>query len=231
MNLGAMRTSLRTRIGSPSVADVPDANLNGHINDAYQEIFNKYKFKRRRARARFTTVIGADKYDLSTLTDIVYKVWDRTNGKELTFVGTNVLSERDYDASPNALVQNARPEQYAHVETYLQILPPPDGLYVIELVYRVLFTTLVNDSDLPIIPANWHRGIVILAAHHHFDDEGGDVAKATYHGGAFDKWVADQPVEEHEETEAIDTGVEVPTLGQQLAPNRKPDGVWWDILP
>ncbi len=230
MNLGQIRTALRTRIGNPSTADVSDASLNGHINDAYQEIFNKYKFKRRRARGKFTTTIGADKYLVSTFTDVIFKAWDRTNGRELEKVGTNILSEQDYDASPNALVQNARPQKWAYTETYFQLLPPPDGAYVIEIVYKVIFTALANDNDVPIIPINWHRGIVILASYMYYDDEAGDTVKATYHSQRFKDWVSDQPVEEHEETEAIDSGVEVPSLAARVS-MRRPDGVFWDILP
>jgi hypothetical protein len=89
----------------------------------------------------------------------------------------------------------------------------------------------VNQTDVPVIPVYWHRGIVILAAHLYFDDEGNDVAKARYHKSAFKDWVADQPVEEHEETEAIDSGVEVPTLGIGFQRTRQPDGVAWDALP
>src|SRR6266849_6864187 len=106
MMLSEIRTAVRTRIGNPSTSDVTDVSLNGHINDAYQEIFNKYKFKRRRGRARFSTIIGAGKYDTSTLTNVIYKAWDRTNGRELTKIGTNVLAEKDYDNSASLSVQN-----------------------------------------------------------------------------------------------------------------------------
>jgi hypothetical protein len=231
VNLAQLRLKVRPRIGNPSVTDVPDSTLTGVVNDAYQEVFNKYKFKLRRRRGKFNTVIGSDKYDISGLTNVVYKVWDRTNGRELEFVGTNVLAERDYDAVPNNLVQNGRPEKWAHQETYLQILPPPDGVYSIEMVYKVIFTPLINDTDIPVIPDTWHRGLAILAAALYYGDIASDPVKEKFHRDAFTTWVADQPVEEHEETEAIDSGVEIPTLATPLILQRKPDGVWWDILP
>src|SRR5256885_608867 len=157
MNLDQMRTLLRTRIGNPSITDVPSTpNLDSHINDACQEVLNKYKFKKRRARARFTTQIGIDKYNVRQTTDVIYKVWDRTNGKELERVGKSVLSERDYDSSPNNLVQNGKPSQWTYMEAYLQLLPPPDGAYNIEFVYKVLYTPLVNSGDVPVVPTPWH---------------------------------------------------------------------------
>lgn len=232
MQLSELRTRTRTRIGSPTQTDVPDTpNLDQHINDAYQEILNKYKFKNRRKRGRFPTTIGAQRYDVSGLTDIIYKVWDRTNGRELERIGKTALSQQDYDASPNALVQNGKPAKWAYIETYLQILPPSDGVYVLEFVYKVRFVPLAGTVDVPVIPANWHRGIVILAAAMYYEDEGGDPAKAVFNHNAFKDWVSDQPVEEHEETESIDSGVEIPTLGGDMGKNRRPDGVWWDAQP
>lgn len=230
MNLSEFRSRLRIRIGNPSTTDVPDTpNLDQHINDAGQEIFDKYKFKRRRARAQFTTVVGQDKYSVSQLTDVIFKAWDRTNGRELTYVGTNVLAEQDYNASPNNLIQNGKPDKWTYIESYFQVLPPPDGAYCIEFVYKVIYSALTQTSDVPVIPLSWHRGMVILASALYYEDEAQDKAKATYHHDAFDKWVADKPVEEHEQTEAVDSAVEIPTLSPDFATLRKPDGIFWDI--
>lgn len=231
MELSELRSRLRARVGNPSQTDIPDTpNLDQYINDAYQEIFNKYKSRRRRARARFTTTIGQDKYNLAGTTDVVYKVWDRTNGLELEYIGISKLSEKDYDASPNNLVQNAKPLQWTVMETYLQLLPPPDGAYVIEFVYKVIFSSLVQPTDIPVVPEYWHRGIVMLASAIYYEDAAGDQEKAAFHRGLFKDWVSDLPLEAHEQTEAIDSGVEVPTLGFNARADRKPDGIWWDIL-
>ncbi len=128
-------------------------------------------------------------------------------------------------------MQNARPEKWAHIETYVQLLPPPDGAYVIEFVYKVAFPPLINATDAPIIPESWHRGIYVLAASLYYGDEGGDPVKEKYHHDVFEEWVSNQPVEEHEETEGIDSGVEVPTLRQSVSGQRTPDGAAWDSLP
>jgi hypothetical protein len=227
MFLIELTTFVRKRIGNPSVTDVSDGNIIGHINSAYQEIFNKYKFKRRRTRHRFTTVVGKDKIDLSAITDVVYKVWDRTNGRELVRVGTNTLATQDYDTAGTI---PGKPVKWDYFETYLQLLPVPDGAYVIEFVHKIQFTPL-QGNDIPLIPTYWHRGIGILAAHMYYDDEAGDAAKAMYHLQKFKDWVSDQPVEEHEEMEANDSAVEVPSLAAQMSSSRRPDGVAWDALP
>lgn len=231
MQLSELRTRLRVRIGNPSTTDVPDTpNLDRHINDALQEISNKYKFKRRRARAKFVTAANSDKYDVAGLTDVIFKVWDRTNGKLLENIGITKIAQQDFDATPNALVKPGKPDKWTHIETYIQLFPPPDGIYTIEFVYKVRFASLANAGDSPNIPPPWHRGIPILAAALYYDDEAGDPTKATYHQNAFKNWVADMPVEEHEATEAIDSGVELPSLGASER-MRFPDGVWWDSIP
>lgn len=233
MQLSDLRTRLRARIGNPSTTDVPDTpNLDQHLNDAYQEILDKYKFRSRRARARFTTVVGNDKYLTQGLTDVIYKMWDRTNGVQLEYIGKTKLSEQDYDIVPNALVQNGRPAKWTYIESYIQLLPPPDGVYDIEFVYKIVYTPLAAATDIPNIPVTWHRGIYILASKIYYEDEGNDVTKAAFHSNAFKDWAIDKPVEEHEQTEAIDSGVEVPTLRHGMfSTTRTPDGVWWDRTP
>jgi hypothetical protein len=211
MNLGELRAIVRRRIGNPSAADVPDSVLNGHINDAAEEIQDKYSFVRLRKRARFTTTAGTDKYLISPLTEIIYKVWDRTNKLELVKVGANYVASREFDGLPNA-----KPRFYARFEDYVQLLGDgggaPDGAYDIEMLYRAKFATMTDDTHEPEVPEPWHKGISLLAAYNYYDADGKDAAKAQAQWLAWRNWVADKPVEAHEETEAIDSGVELPGL-------------------
>lgn len=229
MNLGQLEVALRVKIGGPSITDVPNTDLDGHINSAYQEIFDKYKFRRRRANALFTTAIGTDKYEVDTLTDVIYKAWDRTNGRPLTYIGKTKQSQRDFDMTPYPLVQSGKPKAWTYTEQYFQLFPPPDGLYDIEFLYKVIFSPLVLGTDVPIIPTSWHRGIYVLAAAIYYEDEGDDPEKAVYNRTQFKVWASDKPVEEHEQTEAIDSGVQIPTLtrfGHQTY--RRPRGAGFD---
>jgi hypothetical protein len=221
MTLSELREKLRSRIGNP---DLLNSDLDAHLNSALLEIWNKYKFQSRKARAHFQTASGKDKYSVSSITDVIYTVWDRTNKMRLERIAKTGLAERDY-----AGVQSGKPQFWAHIEGYLQLLPVPDGIYTIEFVYKPRCPVLVKDLDVPAIPPTWHRGIYILASAIYYEDQAGDPMRAAYHRRSFQEWVADQPVEEHEETEAIDSGVEIPTLSTQST--RRPDGVWWDALP
>jgi len=205
---------VRRRIGNPTTIDVPDATITGHINDAYEEIRDKFKHTRGRKREQFTTTINIGRYKISDVTETLYKAWDRTNDRELERVGINVLAEQDFD---DALT--GKPTKIARFEDYVQLLPVPNGAYVIELYLKEIFTPLVGANDVPDLPQAWHRGICMLAAFGYYDTDGKDAAKASYQMSVYKNWLTDKPVEAHEETESIDSGVEIPSLGRAEAKN------------
>lgn len=221
MTLAQLRTKLRSRIGNPSTADVSDAKLTELLNDALEELRDKYRFLRGRGRAKFTTTLGVDKYRISAITDTLLRVWDRTNKRRLNKIGPTQVATKDF-ASP----VNGKPMEYARFEDYLQLFPPPDSAYVIELFYRAKGTTLVADGDIPDIPATWHKGITILGAFNYYDGEAKDLPKAVYENNALKNWVADKPSEADEEAATTDAGVELPTFGsvasQRLDFDRSP---------
>lgn len=202
---------VRRRIGNPTTTDVVDSVITGHINDAYEEVRDKFKHTRGRKREQFTTTINVGRYKISDVTETLYKAWDRTNKLELERVGINVLTEEDFDGT---LI--GKPTKIARFEDYVQLLPVPDGAYVIELYLKEIFTPLVGVNDVPDIPQAWHRGVCILAAFNYYDVDGGDAAKATYQMQVFKNWLEDKPVEAHDETEGIDSGVEIPSLGRAI---------------
>lgn len=223
MILPELRDRLRRRIGNPSVTDVPDSDLDTHINGAYQFIWNRYRFRARRGLGKLQTVAGSPRYSISPVTDIIYQVWDRTNGRRLVRIGTRGMAERDYVAAVAG-----RPEAWNYVETYLHLFPTPDGVYEIEFEFKRRFEPLRN-VDAPVIPEPWHQGIVVLAAAMYYEDQAIDPMKAQYHRNLWKDFVSDMPVELHEETESVDSAVSIPTLGSTKV--RTPDGIWWDIEP
>ena len=202
---------VRRRIGNPTTTDVADAVITGHINDAYEEIRDKFKHTRGRKREQFTTTVSVGRYKISDVTEVVYKAWDRTNDRELTYVGINTLTEEDFD---DALI--GKPLKFARFEDFVQLLPVPDGAYVIELYLKEFFTAMVGVNDVPDLPSAWHRGVCILASFNYYDVDGGDAVKSAYHMQVYKNWLSDKPVEAHEETEGIDSGVELPSLGRAI---------------
>lgn len=207
MNLLQMRTLLRRRIGNPTLTAVPDTNLNDHLNNSVTELQDRYKFTQGRGRAKFNTTIGVDKYHVNTLTYTVLKVWDRTNKVRIFKKGPSFVASEDFDGTTQG-----KPEWYARFDTYIQLIPIPDGVYSIEFWYRRIVAAMASDSDVAALPVAWHRGVVIYATYMYYADEGKDMQKATFALNEFSAWVKDKPVEVHEETEDMDQGVEIPTL-------------------
>jgi hypothetical protein len=155
MDLLAMRNRLRTRIGSPTTTDVANSVLDEHLNDAYKEICDRYRFRRTRKQCYFPTVAGTDKYTNPTDALSVISVRDRTTpGK---------LKKRDITwADAQGTKGSGVPEYYVLYSNYIELWPNPDGVYNIQLTYKYAPDSLVSDSDTPVIPSAWHEGIHIL---------------------------------------------------------------------
>ncbi len=207
MDLLAIRTRLRPRIGNPSVADVADSLLTQHINDALEEIVDRFKFKALWVRCEFTTVIGTDRYLISGSTDQVADVWDRTNGVELSgIVPTGLAMVDDVD------VENGKPEKFLVFDGYIRLLPPPDGAYVISFHNKKRVTVLTQDTDVPEIPQTWHRAVLLLSAYYYYSDTGKNMAKGVAAYNEYSAWIRGKPVEADEERKYAATGVRFPGL-------------------
>lgn len=204
-----MRDKLRRQIGNPTTTAVSDGQLVEHLNDAYREIANKYRFHRLRKLCTFDTEIGTSRYGLPTDCSVVLRVRDTTNEVKLEKFGDRRMADR-----ADATMQ-AKPKSYARYRDFVELDPIPDGVYTIELFYKSAITELVADGDVPVIPDSWHEGIVKLARFKYFEDQV-DLPKAKAAYDLFGAWIQDQPVEVDEEKLDMDSGVSVPTLEQSL---------------
>jgi len=212
MNHLQLKTLLRKRIGSPSLTDVPDANLTEHLNNSVVELMDRYRTPKARDRAKFSTTAGADKYHVDSVADAVLKVWDRTNNRRLEKVGVRTVADTEWDGLAAQI--RGKPEKYARFQGYIQLIPIPDGVYVIEFYYHAIPVALVNDGDVPQMPPAWHRGIAIYASYLYYADENKDRAKASSDYNEFSTWASTKRDEIAEEAVDIDSGVELPTLSQ-----------------
>lgn len=204
MDLLTMRTRLRKRVGNPTTTDVPDVDLNEAINSAYSDVAVRYKFHKVRRLCTFNTVIGQAKYGLPVDCFAVLRVRDNTNKKNLTKAG-----DREYASRTNTT--NGKPGKYIRYRDWITVEPPPDGVFEFELFYKSKPVDLVADADQPVLPTAWHEGIIRLARYYHFDTVG-DLPKAAVALQVFNFWTETMPLEFDDEAEAIDSGVEIPTL-------------------
>lgn len=206
-----MADDLRQMIGNPTSTSITDATLFDLLNKAAQKLSDEFRFKGAKKRVTFPTVIGTNQYTLPTDIFAVRQVWDRTNGKKLNKRGVNWLA-RNSQALVSSPITNGKPTDYVSFGTYVQLVPPPDGVYTIELYYTIQMPTLVNPTDVSLLPPNWHDGVVLKARWYYWDRVKPDYTKAAYALNVFKDWVRDQPTDVEAETYDIDSAVEVPTL-------------------
>lgn len=207
MNLLEIRTSLRSRVGNPSTTDVPDATLDDIANRAYVQITDRYKFFKNRKLCYFTTVAGQQKYELPTSSLVVLSVADLTNKIELDMKDDTWGNNNQWDGTTTG-----RPTDYVRYRGWMQLYPVPNGSYNIQVYYKYSVDKLVIDGDTPVIPLEWHEGIVLLGRYIYWDDKG-DIPKAQYAMNAYkEMWLADKPDEMDDELMATNKlGVIVPT--------------------
>lgn len=205
MNLSELRVKLRSRIGDPTVIDVPDSELDMHINSAYVEIADTYRFHTVRKLCKFSTVVGTARYGIPDDCLVVMEVRDLTNEKKLEKYGGRRVFEQ------TSVTTNGFPFAYARFRNWVELVPPPDGVYEIEMHYKADVVELAGDTATPTIPKPWHEGILRLAKYYYYEDQG-DVPKSVAAYNAYDVWVSRKPVEVDEEKRDFDSGVSIPTL-------------------
>lgn len=206
MQLSDMRTKLRKRIGNPSTTDVADTTLNEHLNTAYGEIANEFRFRKVRKLCTFDTVADQAEYGLPSDCLAVLRVRDTTNELRLEKLDDRRFAElTDTD-------ETGEPTGYVRFRDWITLVPTPDDAYTIQLHYKADVTDLSADADEPVLPSVWHRGIVMLAAFYYYDEEG-DVPKAQSAYNVYELWASKKPVEVDEEKTDFDSGVTIPSLG------------------
>lgn len=208
--LAALRAALRKRVGNPTATDVPDADLTAVLNSAYSDLSLRYKFHKVRKICTFDTVVDQARYGIPTDCFAVLRVRDNTNNRKLEKVGDRNYSERTDDTS-------GKPLKYLRQRDWVTLMPPPDGVYQIELFYKAKPADLAADVDVPVLPDGWSEGLIRLARFYYFDSIG-DLPKARLSQAMYDSWVAVTPLEFDDEAEVIDSGVELPTLGTSQDP-------------
>lgn len=214
MDLNTARLTLRTKVGSPTEDEVSNETLTRILNAAYREIGSKYPFHETRCIKSFDTVAGTPRYTVPTDIAVLWRVWDSTNNKKLIKRGVRFL------ATVPAGQENDKPRSYVRAKDWIQLIPPPDAAYTINIYYLTEVQDLVADTDEFAIPLPWHDGIILRARHLYYDERG-DIGKAIYCKNEWKDWLSDKPSEiDMEKDDLEDAGVIIPTLGGEH-PNRR----------
>lgn len=154
MNLLALRTEVRNH-GFTGTALFPDSRINQYLNDAQGKVCRRVDFYIAEAVRDFNTVAGTATYIQPT--DFARdRSLHRTDVPgELAQVGLRTI-----DRSP---IANGAPRYYAIDASNLHLYPTPNNVFPLELRYWKLPAQLVGDTDVPAIPADYHRMLVYWA--------------------------------------------------------------------
>lgn len=209
MELSTMRTRLRRRIGNPSVTDVPDSTLTEVINIGYREIADRFRFHDVRVRFEFPTVASTRNYELPAGLLSIIRLRDVDNQRRIIKMDDARAAELlDTDTE-------GQPLHYIRYENTIDLHPTPDDVYDLELYYKGNIVDLVDAADEPVLPEPWHEGILRLAKHYYYIDQG-DAQKSTLAYNEYELWLRTKPVEVDEEKTDFDSGVSVPTLSDRV---------------
>ena len=207
--LSELRDDLRTKLGSPNIADVPEIALTRIINEAYREIGTKFPFHETRCISSMSTVIGQQRYNLPTDAAVVRKVWNATTGRALRKSGISTIAGLRGTANGGPYAGSAT--RYIRAGRYIELVPTPNAVETIYIYYHTHVASLVEDTDRPVLPESWHPGIIQLARYKWWDERG-DMAKATYAYQAYKLWLSDKPSEIDQEKVDMDEAVQLPEL-------------------
>lgn len=208
MNLLTLRTRLRRAIGAPSEAQVSDTTIDEHLNDAYIEMCDEFKFRNMRTINTFTTLANIDKYQLASTVTTILRLWDETNQRP---VGRWDMT--DFARQGGQLQDfTGPPIKYIRDRDFIQLVPIPDAVYSLTYYAKSTPTALAADDDIPDIPEPWHKALIKLARHIYWDDVG-DVAKAQYCYNNYRLWLQHKPDEYADELSSeIEDGGPVPAM-------------------
>lgn len=152
MNLIQLRTEVLNHGFDPNVFS---SRINQYINDALNLVCRRVDYYVDEVAYDFTTTANTSTYPLPANWARMRSLRDTNRQAELWAV---LL--RDIDRSD---VTTGQPVFYAMNGAGVQLFPIPDGAYSLELRYWTMPPALVNDTDVPTVPADWHHMLWVYA--------------------------------------------------------------------
>lgn len=157
MNLAQMRTAVLSRVGVPASDSFFTAQvLNDYINEAVTAFCAEDFWPWMEGTESLTTVAGT-----ATVTP-ADSTWHLT--KALYISGFEPLLLSNLQDVDYVTVQG-QPVAYVVFQDKIVLSPTPDGVYTVTHQYYKQEPLLVNDTDTPLCPAEFHWAIVAYAAH------------------------------------------------------------------
>ena len=108
------------------------------------------------ATSQFSTTSSINLYALPTNFARMRSVFDTTRNVEMQYADI-----REMDRSPSTTT--GPPAFYAFIGPGLQLYPTPDAVYPLELRYWQMPAQLIQDTDVPSIPTDYHSMLWVYA--------------------------------------------------------------------
>jgi hypothetical protein len=131
------------------------SRINMYINDGYLNLVRRVDYYVDENTQDYPTVQGTAMYPLPTDFARVRSVRRTDLGEEMTAVGLRTI-DRSFTTA-------GAPVFYAMDGANIHLFPVPDQAYPLELRYWKLPALLVNDTDVPTIPADYHSLLIFWA--------------------------------------------------------------------
>lgn len=130
----------------------PPSRLNQFINEAYGLVCRRVGFYVNEATQAFSTVVGTATYAWPTDLGHMRSLFDTSRNVDLKAV---VIDDID-----RSTPSNGAPLYYAMSAANVLLYPTPDAVYPLEYRYYKQPAALVNDTDTPTLPSDYHSLLV-----------------------------------------------------------------------
>lgn len=193
---------LRTEVVAHQVNETNVARINMLINNALRELSRKVDFYQEETAYPFTTTAGMASYSWPTDLGKARFIADTSIRRTLQAVRMRQIDQ--------AVAQSGRPYAYAVDGPGIVLWPTPDSTYSLNLRYFKLPDLLVNDTDVPALPDDYHQILTYYALSRAYEAED-DLEMASYYAQQWEKSLA-----------AMKVDVKFPTTDGP----RRVDGMW-----
>lgn len=136
-------------------SSVYGTRITQYINDAQNLVARRIDYHVDENVYDFSTAAGTSTYAWPADMARIRSLRDTSRQIEMQEVGLRMIDRSS--------LSNGAPAFYAFSGQNLVLYPTPDNVYPMELRYWVMPPALVNDSDVPTLPSDWHHILWVYA--------------------------------------------------------------------
>lgn len=179
MTLSELRTLVLSYLDDPDAGYFTNTQTLAWINDAQKEVqkligqaFEGYFIK----CVETVTVLNQREYQLPTDCKRVHRLELILSGTSITSYDMRRMRKISRNQQDFAPKNTGTPQYYFFQGNYIVLVPCPDNVWTMRLYYEYVLPDLVNDSDSPDLPDQYHEMVALYAARDGFIKDGRDAA-------------------------------------------------------